>query len=68
MAAAPEKDPKAPATDEIAAYLDMTPERRAAAKAHAATLTRTAAKVALELPLSADVDDFRRVLAEGAKP
>jgi len=54
--------------DEPAAYLDMPPERRAGAKAHAALLSRTAGKVALELPFSADVDDFRRVLAEGAKP
>ena len=28
----------------------------------------TAARVVLELPISADVDDFRRVLASGAKP
>jgi hypothetical protein len=57
----------APAVD-AAAYLDMPPERRAAAKAHAALLARTAERVALELPLSADVDDFRRVLVTGAKP
>ena len=56
------------AAEEIAAYLDMPPERRALAKAHAAMLSRTAAKVALDLPMSADVDDFRRVLAAGAKP
>jgi len=35
-------------------------------------LADTAGRVALELPLSADVDDFRRVLAaaapSGAKP
>ena len=60
--------PKPPAGDEIAAYLDMPPERRAAAKAHAAMLSRTAEKVARELPFGADVDDFRRVLAQGAKP
>jgi hypothetical protein len=54
--------------EEIAAYLDMPPERRALAKAHAAMLSRTAAKVALDLPMSADVDDFRRVLAAGARP
>ena len=65
-------DPKAPPaaaapTDDVAAYLDMPPERRAAAKAHAALLSRTAGKVALELPLSADVDDFRRVLVAGAQ-
>lgn len=56
------------ATEEIAAYLDMPPERRALAKAHAAMLSLTAAKVSLDLPMSADVDDFRRVLAAGAKP
>lgn len=56
------------AAEEIAAYLDMPPERRALAKAHAAMLSRTAARVALDLPMSADVDDFRRVLAAGAKP
>jgi hypothetical protein len=61
--------PAAPAaSDDTAAYLDMPPERRAAAKAHAAVLARTADKVARELPMSADVDDFRRVLAEEAKP
>lgn len=60
--------PPAVASQEPAAYLDMPPERRAAAKAHAALLSRTAGKVVLELPISADVDDFRRVLAEEAKP
>jgi hypothetical protein len=64
-------DPKAQPTpalaDDVAAYLDMPPERRANAKAHAALLSKTAGKVALELPLSADVDDFRRVLVAGAK-
>jgi len=54
--------------DEPAAYLDMPRERRALANAHAATLSQTAGRVALELPMSADVDDFRRVLAAGAKP
>jgi glucose-6-phosphate 1-dehydrogenase len=52
----------ATAAPDVAAYLDMPPERRVAAKAHAAGLTATAGKVALELPLGADVDDFRRVL------
>ena len=66
-------DPKAPPAaaapaDDMAAYLDMPPERRAAAKAHAALLSRTAGRIALELPFGADVDDFRRALAEGAKP
>jgi hypothetical protein len=64
-------DPKAPsapaAADDVAAYLDMTPERRTSAKAHAALLAKTAGKVATELPLSADVDDFRRVLVAGAQ-
>jgi hypothetical protein len=53
---------------ETAGYLDMPPERRALAKAHAAMLSASAGKVALTLPIGADVDDFRRVLAEGAKP
>jgi hypothetical protein len=57
----------AAAGDEPAAYLDMPAERRALARAHAAMLAQTAGRVALELPLSADVDDFRRVLATGAK-
>jgi hypothetical protein len=63
------KAPQSPPTSaDIAAYLDMPPERRAAAKAHAALLSRTAGRIALELPFGADVDDFRRALAEGAKP
>jgi hypothetical protein len=57
-----------PAQGEIAAYLDMPADRRALAKAHAALLTATAARVALELPISADVDDFRRVLIREGKP
>jgi hypothetical protein len=56
------------ADTEPATYLDMPPERRALAKAHAAMLAQTAGRVAMELPLGADVDDFRRVLAAGAKP
>lgn len=56
------------ASGETADYLDMPPERRALAKAHVATLSVTAGKVALTLPISADVDDFRRVLAAEAKP
>lgn len=59
--------PSAPAT-EVAGYLQMPEERRTLAKAHAAMLAETAGRVALQLPFSADVDDFRRVLAEGAKP
>ena len=63
------KTPKSPpAGEETAAYLDMPPERRAAAKAHAALLSQTAGRIALELPFGADVDDFRRVLTQGAKP
>jgi hypothetical protein len=50
------------------ADLDMPDERRALAKAHAALLAETARRVSLELPIGADVDDFRRVLARGAKP
>jgi hypothetical protein len=53
---------------EAGAGLGMSDERRVLAKAHAAILAETAARVALELPMSADVDDFRRVLASGAKP
>ena len=56
-----------PASAEPAAYLDMPPERRAAAKAHVAVLAKTAERIARELPFSADVDDFRRVLVEEAK-
>jgi hypothetical protein len=60
--------PTQPTAEDAAAHLDMPPERRAAAKAHAALLSRTADRVARELPMSADVDDFRRVLAQEAKP
>jgi hypothetical protein len=56
------------ADKEPAAYLDIPPERRVLAKAHAAMLGETAGRVAMELPLAADVDDFRRVLAAAAKP
>jgi hypothetical protein len=62
----PTSDPS-PASAEPAAYLDMPPERRAAAKAHAALLANTADRIARELPFSADVDDFRRVLVAEAK-
>jgi hypothetical protein len=54
------------AEDEPAAYLDMPPERRAAAKAIVKVLSATLATVAVELPLNADVDDFRRVLLDAA--
>jgi hypothetical protein len=56
----------APVQAEIAAYLDMPADRRALARAHAALLAATAGRVALELPISADVDDFRRVLMREA--
>jgi hypothetical protein len=63
------KDPQSPpAGDDVATYLDMPPERRAAAKAHAALLSRTADRIARELPFGTDVDDFRRALVQGAKP
>jgi len=69
MAPTPSDAPtNAPAADEAAAYLDMPAERRALAKAHAAMLSATAGQVAIALPMSADVDDFRRVLAQEAKP
>jgi len=48
--------------------LQMPPERRRAAKAHAALLSAAAVKVAADLPLSADVDDFRRILLAEARP
>jgi glucose-6-phosphate 1-dehydrogenase len=66
--ASPKAPQTPPAGDDTAAYLDMPPERRAAAKAHAALLSQTAGRIALELPLGADVDDFRRALTQGAKP
>ena len=53
---------------DIADDLNMPPERRALAKAHAAMLSATARKVSRSLPLGADVDDFRRVMAEEARP
>jgi hypothetical protein len=65
--ASPTASPAAPTGEDTASYLDMPAERRAAAKAHAALLSRTADKIARELPISADVDDFRRVLVGGAK-
>jgi hypothetical protein len=66
--ASPSPAPTPPAAEDTAAYLDMPPERRAAAKAHAALLSQAAGRVALQLPIGADVDDFRRVLIQGAKP
>jgi hypothetical protein len=62
------KDAQSPqAGEESAAYLDMPPERRAAAKAHAALLSQTADRIARELPFGSDVDDFRRALVQGAQ-
>ena len=58
----------APEQEEISAYLDMPAERRTLATAYAALLAKTAGRVALELPINADVDDFRRVLVREAKP
>jgi hypothetical protein len=54
--------------EEPAADLAIPAERRSAAKAHAALLSRTAARVAAKLPLTADVEDFRRILLAEAKP
>jgi hypothetical protein len=65
--ASPEQPPAGSPAQDVAAYLDMPPERRTAAKAHVAILSTTAGKVALDLPLGADVDDFRRVLVAQAK-
>jgi hypothetical protein len=69
MAASDETASSGPQTGKRAGQgLDMPDERRALAGAHAARLAETAARVALELPMSADVDDFRRVLAAEARP
>lgn len=57
--------PTAPASAP-AHYLDMPDVRREAAAVHVATISATARKVALDLPLQADVDDFRRVLVASA--
>jgi hypothetical protein len=62
----PKTPEAAPAADDTPLE-DMPPERRALAKAHAALLARTASRIARELNMSADVDDFRRVLAREAK-
>ena len=60
----PQPPPHAP---EPAAYLDMPPERRVAAAAHAAMLSLTMQRIAAELPFQSDVDDFRRVLTVDVK-
>lgn len=67
MTASPKVPAQKSSAGEVAAYLDMPEERRTLAKAHVAVLSETAGRVALELPMSADVDDFRRVLAERAE-
>lgn len=48
-------------------YLDIPEDRRRAARDHVASISKTVRKVALELPLGADVDDFRRTLTAEAK-
>lgn len=48
-------------------YLDIPEDRRRAARDHVAAVSKTVRKVALELPLGADVDDFRRNLTAEAK-
>ena len=69
MSNAPSSTGRAAGTEgEPAAHLDIPADRRALHKAHAAMLAETARKVALDIPFSADVDDFRRVLASGARP
>jgi hypothetical protein len=69
MAQDPEEAHSKPAAKEgPAPDLDMPPERRSAAVAHAALLSRTASTILSDLPLSADIDDFRRVLVAEAKP
>jgi hypothetical protein len=65
--ASPKDQQNPPDGGDAAAYLDMPPDLRAAAKAHAALLSKTAHKIALELPFGADVDDFRRALVQGAR-
>ncbi len=51
-----------PKTGDPAGYLEMPPERREAAGAHAAMLGETMRKLAADIPFQADVDEFRRVL------
>jgi aspartyl-tRNA(Asn)/glutamyl-tRNA(Gln) amidotransferase subunit A len=55
-------------TSPLGAHLDLPDDRRAANLAHAVMLSETAAEVARRLPLSADVDDFRRDLVANACP
>jgi hypothetical protein len=61
-------NPPAAPSGKIGNALEIPADRRALAEAHAALLAQTAASVALTLPFSADVDDFRRVLAQEAAP
>ena len=63
----PKSEVHAADSGDPAAYLDMPPDRRVAAKAHAAVLGVTLRKLAAEVPFQADVDDFRRVLIAEAK-
>ena len=67
MTTSPKESISKPPAGKVAGYLDMPEERRALAKAHVAVISETAGRVALELPMSADVDDFRRVLASRAE-
>jgi hypothetical protein len=60
-------DTTTPSTTDQAGYLDMPEDRRAAAKAHVALVSATVRKAAIDTPIFADVDDFRRVLVAGAK-
>ncbi len=62
----PSQSAQPPKPARVADYLDMPDDRRAAAEASAAALLATAQRVADELPLGADVDDFRRVLVSEA--
>ncbi len=59
--------PAMPQGPEPAAYLDMPPERRDAAKAHAAVMGETMRKLSADIPFQADIDDYRRVLSAECK-
>jgi hypothetical protein len=60
------KPAKPPAPTQRAHYLDLSDERRAAAEARVAALSDGVRAAAREVPLTADVDDFRRVLVANA--
>lgn len=47
-------------------YLDMPAERRAAAHARVAIISASVRAFSVGVPLTADVDDFRRVLVAHA--